>query len=124
MNFPSDSDEIQRLFSFDDGGLLSAFGSRITLAYTLGEFGRITRNDLQAIKRVRNIFAHTAERVRFNDDDIRDICFELKTLKVLGAGLPSSPRMRYVKTCSEIATRLLAVISDDPALASLYEPLP
>lgn len=51
-----DSDLHSRIFEF--GGPLSSFGARINMGFMLGIYGEEVRQELNAIARIRNEFAH------------------------------------------------------------------
>jgi hypothetical protein len=42
---------------------LSTFSSKIKVGYALGCYGRKTRHDLDALREIRNQFAHTVEKM-------------------------------------------------------------
>jgi len=70
----------------DRGGPFSSFYSNIIFAKTLGLIDRSISSDLDAIRRIRNAFAHTSLPIDFSTPDIiRDI----KKLNHYQASLPS-----------------------------------
>ena len=62
---------------FDGNGPLSSFSARIDVACGLGLIAANLRRDLHLIRKVRNIFAHQAGQVNFDDKAIAPRCAEL-----------------------------------------------
>src|SRR5438067_6612381 len=56
---------------------LGTFGSRLKLIYCLGLVGKIIRNDLRLLAKIRNRFAHDL-RVSFEDESVRSWCRQFK----------------------------------------------
>jgi len=52
-------------------GPLEAFGSRIELAYRFGLIPPVFHNDLQMIRRIRNVFAHSQSGLSFDSPKVR-----------------------------------------------------
>jgi len=73
--FVADEKEVGRLLQPDQP--LGTFGSRVTQVYCLGLVGKIVRNDLRLLARVRNRFAHDL-RVSFEDEPVRSWCRQFK----------------------------------------------
>src|SRR3954471_11098048 len=63
-NTLSDTDQ-ERLFVGDDA-TLATFADRINIAFALGILGEESRNDFNAIRRIRNVFAHSVLDVEFD----------------------------------------------------------
>jgi hypothetical protein len=65
--------EIEKLFSGsgDGSSTLATFESRINMAFALGVFGVEDRERLDAIRRIRNLFAHRPEHLSFEDEPIK-----------------------------------------------------
>jgi DNA-binding MltR family transcriptional regulator len=61
----------------DDPGPLSSFGVRIELAFLLGLITSRERRMLNLIRKIRNDFAHSTDRVSFSQSPIKDRCLEL-----------------------------------------------
>jgi DNA-binding MltR family transcriptional regulator len=73
--------EIARVFDFDSNGPLATFSAKIKLSYLLGIGGKKTNDDLDNIRVIRNVFAHTPRRVSFEDDEVVAACDDLHVLK-------------------------------------------
>jgi hypothetical protein len=75
-----------RLFNGDRP--LSSFSAKIDLGFALGLYGPVTRADLDRVRRVRNIFAHSLAPCDFSRADIEDlvtkICLPERIKKVEG----------------------------------------
>lgn len=63
---------------FDGNAPLSAFSSRIKLAYYLGKISKECRADLDTIRGIRNDFAHDARIISFEDQSLADRCRNLQ----------------------------------------------
>jgi hypothetical protein len=73
--FVSDEREVQKLLQPERP--ISTFGSRTTLVYCLGLIGKVIRDDLRLVAKIRNRFAHRLE-ASFDDEPIRSWCLALK----------------------------------------------
>jgi hypothetical protein len=62
---------------FENRGPLQDFGARIQVTYALRACGRAAYDDLKIIKDIRNAFAHSAEAIDFNRQDIARLCANL-----------------------------------------------
>jgi hypothetical protein len=56
---------------------LNTFHAKIVIGYSLGIYGKITRDDLNRIKRIRNQFAHSFRPITFRTPEIAKECLEL-----------------------------------------------
>lgn len=70
-----DEKEVQRLLDPDQP--LGTYGNRIRVAYCLGLIGKIVRDDLRFVGKIRNRFAHDLH-ASFEDEPIRSWCLSLK----------------------------------------------
>src|SRR6266481_591159 len=68
------------LFSESSNGPLASFDAKIRMAYCLGIIDEPTKSDLDAIRRVRNGFAHSIPHHSFTIDTIRDAVFSLNIM--------------------------------------------
>jgi hypothetical protein len=50
---------------FEGSGPLATFSAKIWIGYALGLYGPKAKHDLETIKDIRNVFAHTAQHVTF-----------------------------------------------------------
>src|SRR5260221_8544577 len=55
---------------------LSSFSAKIAVAHALGIFGDEFRSQLDRIKTIRNVFAHTMLPLSFDDDLVLDECMK------------------------------------------------
>lgn len=63
---------------FDFNGVLGTFSSRINFSYLLGLLPVNARTDLHNIRGIRNIFAHSALPLEFEDSSVVKLCDKLK----------------------------------------------
>ncbi len=72
---PVEDNAIDQLFG---GGLedvpLGSFSARIRLGYVLGIYGPDMRADLETIRLVRNVFAHSRHLLDFTSSEVREVC--------------------------------------------------
>jgi DNA-binding MltR family transcriptional regulator len=100
-------DEIKELF--ENRGPLADLSSRIKLAYALDLFGPETRDDLDSIRRIRNLFAHRPEQHSFREPPIAADCKRLhivSTLTIAHGVDRRDPRSMYSGAATTIASRL------------------
>jgi DNA-binding MltR family transcriptional regulator len=71
------SSESSREKLFGSNGPLSTFGSRIILSYQLGWLSKTVVDRLNNFRKIRNIFAHNAFRVSYQDPTIRNLFLSL-----------------------------------------------
>jgi|WetSurMetagenome_2_1015567.scaffolds.fasta_scaffold45107_1 DNA-binding MltR family transcriptional regulator len=67
---------------FDFNGALGTFSAKIQIIYLLGYIDKITYNDLQMIRKIRNEFAHTSKVLRFDDSKIASMILNLQSYLV------------------------------------------
>jgi DNA-binding MltR family transcriptional regulator len=94
---------------FENRGPLQEFGSRIQLAFALKIFGRAAYRDLRAIKDIRNAFAHSADAMDFNHQDIARLCDGLwypRKIQYKNRPKPATPREFYVRAVALITDLL------------------
>jgi DNA-binding MltR family transcriptional regulator len=70
---------------------LSSFSSRIKAAYCLGLIGRNIYDDLNAIRKIRNKFAHKMHGYTFNEPEIVSWCKSLKLANMITDAIPTLP---------------------------------
>jgi len=98
------------------------------LAFHLGLFGTITREDLKLLTSIRNVFAHAASAVAFDHPDVEAACKKLKLLDALGVSKVEllTGKMAYIETCAQITGRLSLRVKGTPGSGLKFEvkPLP
>lgn len=97
--------ETNGLFDFDSP--VGSFSARIRLAYALGFFGPITRNDLDHLRHIRNAFAHARKTITFETKEIAAECRKLKLCDMYTVSPTYDPKRavdRYTKTAFVIVT--------------------
>jgi hypothetical protein len=103
LRLPGAKDHYSRLFDNDE--MLSTLDARITLGEVMGIIGTKTKRNLNAIKHIRNTFAHAAVPITFDTPEITEACGEL----VLDddAGVTDSTG-RFHRCCTETSIALPA----------------
>jgi DNA-binding MltR family transcriptional regulator len=57
---------------------LSTFAAKIKVAYALRLIDKTFRDDLDRVRKIRNVFAHKVKPIHFSHPDVADWCFKLK----------------------------------------------
>ncbi|NLS13847.1 hypothetical protein HGP28_13195 [Vibrio sp. SM6] len=99
-------------------GAIDSFSSRIDLAYLLGLIPKNFRDDLELIRRIRNEFAHTAQKMDFETDAIKSRCFLLKS--AFGTENMDA-HQKFLRTSIVIATKLTNFIIDNNAIEAMLD---
>ena len=63
---------------FEGGGPLSSLFAKMRIAYGLSIFGDHTYSDLDKLREIRNVFAHSTHTVRFSTPRIASHCLSLR----------------------------------------------
>lgn len=84
---------------------LSDFNSRIELAYAFKLISEQDRNDLHRVRRIRNLFAHSALQFDFQNATIAKECGALNISGVPNA-INGGPRQRYYARVIELALHI------------------
>ena len=102
---------------FGEFGVLRDFSAKITMAFALGCIDRGSQKRLTAIRRLRNLFAHSRDYVNFDSEPVREliskefgsvarlasiedlisIAEEVEQAVLLTAGLNQEPAVRKLK---------------------------
>jgi hypothetical protein len=85
---------------FENRGPLQEFGSRIQVAFAFRVCGAAAHHDLRTIKDIRNAFAHSAEAMDFDHQDITRLCETLwypKRISYRNDPNPRTPRQQYIR---------------------------
>jgi hypothetical protein len=105
-------------------GTLADLAARVGFGYALGLSGPKTAEDLHRIVTIRNLFAHSASLLDFNEPAINDACAEFYTKERVADGLSgiSAPQARYITACSknELGTTLRRPLHSSDLLGFPY----
>ena len=69
----------------EEASPLRDFSAKIRMGYAVGLFGEETKNNLDIIRIMRNVFAHAQSPVQFSTVEIEDACGLLKVPARVGA---------------------------------------
>jgi hypothetical protein len=97
------------LFSFQQKGPLADLGARSRFGLVLGLYGEPTFEDLEKIRTVRNLFAHSPSLRKFSDRPIARACMQFNVTDFVFRHEPARqepPQGAYVTVCLQIASRL------------------
>lgn len=84
---------------------LGTFGSRITMGHALGVYDDSIRKRLDAVRAIRNVFAHTLKPIDFSEPSISRTCSTLPLLELPARSFPAIPsewdeaRKKYIGVC-------------------------
>jgi DNA-binding MltR family transcriptional regulator len=82
--FVDDEQEVNKLIaSANQSAPLSSFSARIRAAYCLGLIHKSERDDLSAIREIRNVFAHNILNCTFDNSDVIKTCKNLTLFQTL-----------------------------------------
>jgi hypothetical protein len=56
----------------ESGGALTTFAAKITMGHALGLYGNHVRQDLDRLRKIRNVFAHAKTKLSFTSPAIKD----------------------------------------------------
>lgn len=84
---------------FEGNAPLATFSSRIKMAFYLGRISGECRSDLEAIRKIRNDFAHDANHISFETQSIADRC---RTLGFSYHLKEARPRAHFTAACCGI----------------------
>ena len=89
---------LNELFSFN--GPLGTFSSKIKLSYSLGLISKVTMNDINILRKIRNEFAHSNQPLSFETKKNKNLCNSLQ-LNVQPEN--SSSRIKFMNVVSGIS---------------------
>lgn len=94
-------------------GPLGSLGAKIRIGYAMGLYGLTTRRDLELIRSLRNMCAHSIKAINFETDEIASEC---KKLSSFGAVVPEEvaktlrlSEMSPIRAGFTLAVRMLLV---------------
>lgn len=91
---------------FDGVGALSTFDSKIRFWSIIQEMDKDVRHDLNIIRAIRNIFAHSIKLVDFESQKIKEQCYNLRGYQTKGM----TPRQKFVASCQRVCAFLVPSI--------------
>lgn len=95
-------------YMFGSGAPLRPFSAKIRIGFALKVFGPNTRDNLDAIREVRNSFAHTMSPISFDTPEVANVCKRITILDL------SDPRdiMKNAPTRSRFVTTAVCFASE------------
>lgn len=106
--------------AFEFNGPLGTFSSRINFAYLLGVLPKNARLDLHNIRNIRNIFAHQAAPLTFEEPKVKSLCGQLTFHGVKSVASPDSKFRRSVMALltsiinAEFSVKSISAAADFP----------
>lgn len=67
---------------FEERAPLNSLNAKITMAHALGLYGSKTRRNLDALRNIRNFFAHQMSPLSFETAEIKEACMQLVELPI------------------------------------------
>lgn len=107
---------------FDAMGPLSSFSQRIAIAYAFELISPIQYKDFEAIRKIRNHFAHHPLETTFSTNDIKQLCSALSMFKDTSQDQHPKAgerhRIAYLLSCGILCGCLLETIESATKKAS------
>lgn len=99
--------KVEELFVFN--GPLDRFSSKIKIGHALGIYNSRVQADLDCVREIRNVYAHTSLHVKFDTREVADACKGLHLFSILNDEdkLDLSPRHIYTNSVIHLETFLL-----------------
>ncbi len=100
---------------FDAMGPLSSFSQRIAIAYAFDLISQVQYKDFEAVRKIRNHFAHHPLETMFHTNEIKQLCTALSMFKETSHENDPAPsdrhRIAYLLSCGILCGRLLDTIA-------------
>jgi DNA-binding MltR family transcriptional regulator len=103
---------------FGDFGVLRDFSAKIELCFALGIVDRETQKKLNAIRRIRNLFAHSRDYINFDSLSIQAL-----VTKELGSTVEISSIESFLSVAEEVEARVceLSGLPQDKIVSNLKD---
>ncbi len=92
-----------RFFAGNEDGPMT-FAVKMRFGFALGLYGKNSLDDIDLVRRIRNLFAHDSGHLSFNDKVVADLCNQIKWLnrtvwpRYMRMRKPTNPRGKYIAT--------------------------
>src|SRR5262249_12368025 len=111
-----------------DNGPLNSFSSKIITGYALGIYDESMRNDLQIVRNIRNVFAHSKKLIQFDHPLIVKELGKSSTNFAKAKVEPSRAAAAYAVLCCRLPAQLIhkpkSYRTAVSPLAALFTPPP
>ena len=111
------TDEEKRIFDYSANGMLATLDSRIKMSYALGIIESEERDDLDAIRNIRNAFAHSGAIITFFDGEIPQLISSMKIFNrsfIPDSVAESGTKDKFILAISIYYARLITWIPNAP----------
>ena len=99
---------------FDGYAPLATFFARIRVAFALGLIDAQTEKDLDYIRKIRNVFAHSKEPISFDESPVRELRQQLSTAKE-HEDQDRGSRWKYMSAAVAVLGRLYNLVEKSSA---------
>jgi hypothetical protein len=108
---------------FGDQAPLGNFGAKIKLGYAMGLYEPDVRADLDRVRRIRNLYAHTMMPLDFKAENVSKVCATLQTVPPVNPILEprleedggfSAARWHFLVATYYLAGTLARIVTNDP----------
>lgn len=104
---PLGKTELADLF-FEKNCVLGTFADRIDIGYATGIYGQKTRRALDAVRNIRNLYAHTMKNIPFSHELIAKECKHFPRNSIIGEETAQRrTRLVYLFGCTSLTDALL-----------------
>ena len=106
---------------FEDGrnGPLNSLSSKNRMAYAMGLYGPGVYSDIDLIRRVRNLFAHSPSNIKFDQPEIYFECQKLRTprnkMRAEEREIILEPKPLFAVSCAMLSVHLHNAIAAQPS---------
>jgi len=101
-----------RLFGGDERGAIDGFAGKIIIGYAMGLYSEQVREDLQQIRHIRNVFAHSMVDIDFNTPEIADACHFYTVSRIWGKRVSSRQWLSNASARHRFITAIFVILLD------------
>jgi hypothetical protein len=108
-HFQRMSDEDREALFFSPTAPLQTFSAKFRLGHAIGMYGLKLREQLETIRRIRNVFAHSVRPLQFDHPLIKKEMGTLRDISLKDVGMPSLAqlvselRAKFIANCADLA---------------------
>ena len=105
------------------GGPIPSFSSKIILAYAMGLISKDDKNDMEALKSIRNVFAHSSRHLTFDTAVISKQIQSMVCVKTYNPSQLSNPILQMVQVAIPMSRKMFIYACKRLCLNVLSQPL-
>lgn len=109
--------ELTDLFSFN--GPLGTFSSKIKISYSIGLLDKDTVHDIDILRKIRNVFAHSEQKVDLNSENVTNL---INNLKLVIRKNDEGNKEIFINVVSRISGRISSLVDQIVKFVELNSP--